>query len=64
MRSLTIAATGDSLITMHVAHSQEPGFRALLDVLRGADVRFTNLEVTLHEFRGSPQAASGGTYAA
>ena len=63
-RPLTIAGTGDSLITMHVAHSRDPGFRALVELLRGADVRFTNLEVTLHEFRGSPQAASGGSYVA
>ena len=49
---------------MHVAHSRDPGFRALVELLRGADVRFTNLEVTLHEFRGSPQAASGGSYVA
>ena len=26
-RPLTIAGTGDSLITMHVAHSRDPGFR-------------------------------------
>ena len=60
---MTIAATGDSLITMRVAQSPDPGFSALLDLLRPADIRFTNLEVSLHDFAGSPQAASGGTYA-
>jgi poly-gamma-glutamate capsule biosynthesis protein CapA/YwtB (metallophosphatase superfamily) len=64
VRHLTLAATGDSLMTMRVAQSQDPGFLALIELLRPADVRFTNLEVTLHEFRGAPQAASGGTYAA
>src|SRR6516162_6687108 len=60
---MTIAATGDSLITMHVAQSPDAGFSALLDLLRPADIRFTNLEVSLHDFAGWPQAASGGTYA-
>lgn len=62
-RSFSLAATGDSLITMHVAQSQAPEFLALVDLLRGADVAFTNLEVTLHEFRGTPQASSMGVYA-
>lgn len=61
-RSFTLAATGDSLITMHVAQSQAPGFQALVDLIRGSDAAFTNLEVTLHEFRGTPQASSLGTY--
>ncbi len=47
MRSLTIAATGDSLITMHVAHSQGPGFRALLDVLRAIVERLGRLSPTV-----------------
>ncbi len=61
-RSFTIAATGDALVTMRVGRTADPGFRALIDLLGSADVRFTNLEGTLHEFRGFPQAASGGTY--
>jgi poly-gamma-glutamate capsule biosynthesis protein CapA/YwtB (metallophosphatase superfamily) len=59
---LTIAATGDSLMTMRVAPTRHPGLQALMELLRPADVRFTNLEGTLHEFRGTPQAVSGGTY--
>jgi poly-gamma-glutamate capsule biosynthesis protein CapA/YwtB (metallophosphatase superfamily) len=62
VRPCTIAATGDSLMTMHVARSEDPGFGALIHLLRSADVRFANLEGTLHEFQGFPQAASGGTY--
>jgi poly-gamma-glutamate synthesis protein (capsule biosynthesis protein) len=62
VRPFTIAATGDALMTRHVAQSRDPGFLALIDVLRPADVRLTNLEGTLHEFQGFPQAASGGTY--
>jgi len=60
---LTIAATGDSLITKRLPEPRDPAFRALADLLRSADVRFTNLEGTLHDYRGFPQADSGGTYA-
>ncbi len=49
-------------MTMHVVPSRDPGCQALVDLLRLADVRVTNLEGTLHEFQGFPQAASGGTY--
>lgn len=61
-RSLTVAATGDALITRRLPESREPAFRTLIDLLRSADVRFTNLEGTLHDYLGHPQAASGGTY--
>ena len=62
VRPFTIAATGDALMTMHLLPSSDPGFQGLIDLLRPADARFTNLEGTLHEFQGFPQAASGGTY--
>jgi poly-gamma-glutamate capsule biosynthesis protein CapA/YwtB (metallophosphatase superfamily) len=61
-RPLTLAATGDSLVTKRVAPSRDPAFLALANLIRSADVRFTNLEGTLHDYRGFPQAASGGTY--
>lgn len=60
--SFTIAATGDALVTQRIGRTGDPGFHALVDLLRSADVRFTNLEGTLHDFEGFPQAASGGTY--
>jgi poly-gamma-glutamate capsule biosynthesis protein CapA/YwtB (metallophosphatase superfamily) len=63
MASLTVAATGDSLITMRVAQSQAPGFHRLVELIRGQDVAFTNLEVGLHDYCGVPQAASKGIYA-
>lgn len=49
-------------MSMRVTQIADPGFRALIDLLHSADGRVTNLEGTLHEFQGSPQAASGGTY--
>ncbi len=61
-RSFTVAATGDALVTQRIGRTADAGFHALVDLLHSADVRFTNLEGTLHEFEGFPQAASGGTY--
>jgi poly-gamma-glutamate synthesis protein (capsule biosynthesis protein) len=60
-RPFTISAAGDALITQRLA-SRDPGFRRLADVIRSADARFVNLEGTLHNFEGHPQATSGGTY--
>jgi poly-gamma-glutamate capsule biosynthesis protein CapA/YwtB (metallophosphatase superfamily) len=34
----------------------------MVDVIRSADVRFTNLEMLLHRFEGYPAAESGGTW--
>ena len=59
---LTLAAAGDSLITKRVTESRDRAFLGLVDLLQSADVRFTNLETTLHDFRGTPQAAGNGTY--
>lgn len=60
-RPLTVSAAGDALITQRIA-SRDPGFLRLADVIRAADARFVNLEGTLHNFEGHPQATSGGTY--
>ena len=60
-RPFTVSAAGDALITQRVA-SRDPAFRRLGDLIRAADARFVNLEGTLHDFEGHPQAASGGTY--
>jgi len=59
---LILAATGDALVTKRIGESRDPAFHSLVTLLHAADVRFTNLEGTLHEYLGSPQAASGGTY--
>jgi poly-gamma-glutamate capsule biosynthesis protein CapA/YwtB (metallophosphatase superfamily) len=60
-RPFTVSAAGDALITQRIA-SREPGFQRLTEIVRSADARFVNLEGTLHEFAGHPQATSGGTY--
>lgn len=63
MTRMTIAATGDSFITRRLPVGDEtlPG---LAELLGRSDIRFTNLEVTVHRMEGFPSAQSGGTWAA
>ncbi len=58
----SIAATGDSLISMRLSVYDEKRFLSMIELIRGADLAFTNLEILLHNFEGYPAAESGGTY--
>ena len=61
MNQMTLAATGDSLITRRLALPN--GDAQLLSALIGAaDVRFTNLETVIRHDEGFPAAQSGGTW--
>ena len=40
----------------------EPEYLELFRIIRESDVRFTNLEMSLHDYRGYPAAEAGGTY--
>ena len=44
---LTLALTGDSIITQRLSPFKEPEFTGLMDMIRGADAAFTNLETRL-----------------
>lgn len=61
-RRLTLTATGDALITQRLSMFQEPAFQHMVETIRSADVRFTNLEMLLHDYEGYPAAESGGTW--
>lgn len=61
-RSLSIALTGDSLITRRVAVYEDEPTRSLLDLLRSSDVAFTNLETLPNNFQGYPVEESGGAH--
>lgn len=64
-RSLTVAATGDSMITRKLSVFKEAPYLALIDVIRSADVGFTNLEMLLHKYESYPMGRPGiGTYMA
>jgi poly-gamma-glutamate synthesis protein (capsule biosynthesis protein) len=60
--SFTIALTGDSLITMKLSVHTDPPFLKMIELIRGADVAFTNLEMLLHDYEPYPSTESGGTY--
>src|SRR5699024_9889359 len=58
---LTVAATGDSFITRRLPENDDNS-NIIYKLMRQADVKFTNLEVTTHDFEGYPSAISGGSW--
>src|SRR6185312_4220901 len=61
----SLAAVGDVIMANPQAADTNPAFQAQLRILRAADVVFGNFEGTaidLRDFRGSPQAESGGQW--
>ena len=62
VHDLTIALTGDSIITRKLSVHAEPAFTRLIDLVRGADAAFTNIEMLFHDFEPYAMNESGGTY--
>jgi poly-gamma-glutamate synthesis protein (capsule biosynthesis protein) len=58
----TLALTGDSIITRKLSVYEEPEFLSLIEVIRRADVAFTNIEMLFHDYESYPMSSSGGTY--
>jgi len=58
----TMALTGDSIITRKLSVYDEPEFLEMIELLRSADVAFTNLEMLFHDYEPYPMAESGGTW--
>ena len=58
----TMALTGDSIITRALSVYDEPAYLEMIEMIRGADVAFTNLEVQLHDYEVYPAHQSGGTW--
>jgi poly-gamma-glutamate capsule biosynthesis protein CapA/YwtB (metallophosphatase superfamily) len=61
---LTLFLAGDAIITQPWSGDRDPGFLALVDTIRAADVALVNLELVLHEFKGYAQADDSGGYMA
>jgi poly-gamma-glutamate capsule biosynthesis protein CapA/YwtB (metallophosphatase superfamily) len=61
-QSLTLALTGDSIITMKLSVHTDPPFVKMIELIRGADAAFTNLEMLFHDYEPYPSTESGGTY--
>lgn len=60
--AVTMALTGDTLITRPLSVYDEPEYLEMIGILRDADVAFTNLEMLFHDFEPYPMAVSGGTW--
>ncbi|PCK77187.1 CapA family protein [Rhizobium sophoriradicis] len=61
----TMVAVGDLIVSRALTKSNQPGFSAIVKLLRDADVTFGNMETNVFDsrcFKGSPQAEYGGAY--
>ncbi|MFK7828634.1 MAG: CapA family protein [Congregibacter sp.] len=58
----SMALTGDSIITRKLSVYDEPEYLQMIELIRGADLAFTNLEVLFHDYEPYPMATSGGTW--
>jgi poly-gamma-glutamate synthesis protein (capsule biosynthesis protein) len=59
-RRVVVTATGDALITRRLPDYSDEPFRRMVELIRSADVAFTNMEMVLSRFRGTPVVESGG----
>ena len=60
--SLRLALTGDSIITRELSVYEESEFIEMIELIRGADAAFTNIEMLFHDYESHPMHKSGGTY--
>ncbi len=58
----TLALTGDSIITRKLSVYEEPQYLRMIELLREADLAFTNIEILFHDYEFYPMSSSGGTY--
>ncbi len=58
----TMALTGDSIVTRKLSVYDEPEYLRMIELIRAADVAFTNLEMLFHDYEPYPMAESGGTW--
>jgi poly-gamma-glutamate synthesis protein (capsule biosynthesis protein) len=59
---LRIALTGDSILMRRLRTLTDAEVRPLFDIVRDADVAFTNLECLPNGYRGDPALESGGSH--
>jgi poly-gamma-glutamate synthesis protein (capsule biosynthesis protein) len=60
--TFTMALAGDAIITRKLSVYNEPDFLRMIEMIRTADVAFTNLEMLFHDYEPYPMHQSGGTY--
>jgi poly-gamma-glutamate capsule biosynthesis protein CapA/YwtB (metallophosphatase superfamily) len=59
---IQMAITGDSLITRAMSVFREERFLKMVELLRNADVSFTNAEMLFNNYEDPPTHIPGGTY--
>lgn len=59
---MTFALAGDAIITRRLSVYEEPDFLQMIDLIRGADAAFANLEMLFHDYEPPPAHESGGTW--
>ena len=55
-----LAVTGDNIINRRVSTWADPRFKEMVELIRGTDAAYTNLETLINDFHGHPSAISGG----
>ena len=63
MAKTTFIATGDAFMTRRLPKEGYPGFDKIQKIIKAHDVRFNNLEITIHNQEGYPATVSGVTWA-
>jgi poly-gamma-glutamate capsule biosynthesis protein CapA/YwtB (metallophosphatase superfamily) len=63
---ISVALTGDALVSRRLTPYREPRYLSMVERLRNADVSITNCETLFHRHEGAPtwDAGPGGTYVA
>lgn len=59
----SFAAVGDIFMTRRLPEKGYQGLDELVNFIRQFDVKFANLEITVHDREGYPSGFSGGTWA-
>src|SRR5689334_17868973 len=59
---LRLALAGDSIVQRPLLTTEDVTRRPLFDLIRSADISFTNLEVLPNDFVGDPALESGGSH--
>ncbi|MBI4334120.1 MAG: CapA family protein [Chloroflexi bacterium] len=56
---LTLALTGDAMVSRRLSLYQEPAYLELVKLLQGADAAFCNMEMPVHDYDLPPNFTSG-----
>ena len=59
-KRITVTATGDALITRRLPAYRDDPFQRMVALIQSADAAFTNMEMVLSDYAGTPVVESGG----